>query len=83
MVKQFVDAQIKNNKVVVFSKSYCPYCTMAKSALSDAGLKEYTLIEIENRDDSPISRIIFSRLLEEDQCLEFSSMGSLSVADPS
>lgn len=24
---------------------------MAKSALSDAGLKEYTLIEIENRDD--------------------------------
>ncbi|XP_071845450.1 glutaredoxin-1-like [Apostichopus japonicus] len=51
MVKQFVDAQIKNNKVVVFSKSYCPYCKMAKSALSDAGLKEYTLIEIENRDD--------------------------------
>ncbi len=32
--KEFVDATLLANKVVVFSKSYCPYCSKAKSALS-------------------------------------------------
>lgn len=27
----FVRETIKKEKVVIFSKSYCPYCTMAKS----------------------------------------------------
>lgn len=27
---QFVRETIAKNKVVIFSKSYCPYCTMAK-----------------------------------------------------
>ncbi len=48
--KQFVDAAIVDNKVVVFSKSYCPYCKMAKSALDGSGGK-YTVIELENRSD--------------------------------
>lgn len=26
----FVKEAIANNKVVIFSKSYCPYCDMAK-----------------------------------------------------
>ena len=50
-VKQFVDDAIKDNKVVVFSKSYCPFCKMAKASLNEAGLKDYLAIEIENRDD--------------------------------
>ena len=29
-VKQSVDQLIKTNKVMIFSKTYCPYCTMAK-----------------------------------------------------
>ena len=29
-IKQSVDQLIKANKVMIFSKSYCPYCTMAK-----------------------------------------------------
>lgn len=28
--KSFVDVQLKDGKVVVFSKSYCPYCKKAK-----------------------------------------------------
>ena len=40
MAKALVEEQIKNNKVMVFSKSYCPFCTMAKDALKAAGLKE-------------------------------------------
>lgn len=48
-----INVKIKDNKVVVYSKTYCPFCTMAKGALDDAGLKNYLVIEldeIENRD---------------------------------
>ncbi len=31
--KEFVESKIKSNKVVVFSKSYCPYCRCDKPAL--------------------------------------------------
>ena len=33
--KEFVDNQIQSNKIVVFSKSYCPYCTTAKQTLNE------------------------------------------------
>jgi glutaredoxin 3 len=46
MAKQFVDDAIKDNKVAVFSKTFCPYCTMAKSALNDTGAK-YFLAELD------------------------------------
>jgi glutaredoxin 3 len=32
--RQIIDAAIDGNKVMVFSKTYCPYCTQAKSAIS-------------------------------------------------
>ena len=48
---EFVNLQVSKNKVVVFSKSYCPFCKKAKAALSDAGLKEYVLLELDERDD--------------------------------
>ena len=31
--KEFVERKIKTNKVVVFSKSYCPYCRRAGHTL--------------------------------------------------
>jgi glutaredoxin 3 len=34
---------IQNNPVVVFSKSYCPYCTQTKSLLSASGAKAFIL----------------------------------------
>ncbi len=49
--KKFVDDCIQNNKVMVFSKSYCPYCDMAKQALREAGLKDFKVEELENRPD--------------------------------
>ncbi|XP_077989263.1 glutaredoxin-1-like [Glandiceps talaboti] len=49
--KEFVDAKIKGNKVVMFSKSYCPYCKMAKKALGNHGVKG-DFVEIEDRDDT-------------------------------
>lgn len=50
--KEFVNSSIADNKVVVFSKSYCPFCAKAKSALGSvmpAG--SFTVHEIENRPD--------------------------------
>lgn len=29
-IQQFIKNAIAQDKVVVFSKSYCPYCTLAK-----------------------------------------------------
>ena len=38
-----VSALIKAHKVVVFSKSYCPYCTKAKAAFERVGVKPHVL----------------------------------------
>lgn len=38
---------IADNKVAVISKSYCPYCTMAKNALNSIDA-EFQVMEIEN-----------------------------------
>eukprot|EP00730_Choanoeca_flexa_P019881 TRINITY_DN9726_c0_g1_i2.p2 TRINITY_DN9726_c0_g1~~TRINITY_DN9726_c0_g1_i2.p2 ORF type:complete len:116 (+),score=16.11 TRINITY_DN9726_c0_g1_i2:65-412(+) len=46
-----VEKAIAGNDVVVFSKTYCPYCTRAKSALKDAGVK-FDLIELDTGDVS-------------------------------
>lgn len=51
MADEFVKLQVSSNKVVVFSKSYCPYCKKAKAAIKDAGLSEFYVIELDERDD--------------------------------
>eukprot|EP00465_Bigelowiella_longifila_P013706 CAMPEP_0185254178 /NCGR_PEP_ID=MMETSP1359-20130426/2845_1 /TAXON_ID=552665 /ORGANISM="Bigelowiella longifila, Strain CCMP242" /LENGTH=102 /DNA_ID=CAMNT_0027836891 /DNA_START=64 /DNA_END=372 /DNA_ORIENTATION=+ len=38
------------NTVVVFSKTYCPFCVKAKKALKDIGMSPY-VIELDNRED--------------------------------
>jgi glutaredoxin 3 len=51
----FVRAEIARAPVVVFSKTYCPYCTKAKSALASVGLSpspsKYIIHEIDGRPD--------------------------------
>ena len=42
-----MDEEIKK-PAVVFSKTYCPYCKMAKSALDALGAA-YTAIELDER----------------------------------
>ena len=46
----FIKETIAKDKVVVFSKSYCPFCSMAKEALDKINCK-YTVIELSNRKD--------------------------------
>jgi len=50
MVQAFVDGEIAGNEVVLFSKTFCPFCTKAKKALDSIGAT-YKVIEIENRKD--------------------------------
>jgi len=38
-----VSALIKAHKVIVFSKSYCPYCNNAKAAFERVGVKPHVL----------------------------------------
>lgn len=47
MAKAFVDEEIKK-PAVVFSKSYCPFCKMAKSVLNEVGAK-YAVHELDER----------------------------------
>lgn len=48
--KKFIQETIGKDKVVVFSKSYCPFCKMAIEALDKIGCK-YTVIELTTRSD--------------------------------
>ncbi|KAG2219955.1 hypothetical protein INT45_002169 [Circinella minor] len=45
-IEQIVEDAIKNNKIAVFSKSYCPYCTRAKRLLQELG-QEFFVIELD------------------------------------
>ncbi|KRT78371.1 hypothetical protein AMK59_7534 [Oryctes borbonicus] len=48
---QMVKDLIKSDVVVIFSKSYCPYCKLAKEVFEKIN-KPYTAIELDNRDDA-------------------------------
>lgn len=47
----FVRSIISENIVAVFSKTYCPYCAKAKSALSQFPIKSIKIVELDNRND--------------------------------
>ena len=51
-VKYLVKSVIAANRVVVFSKSYCPFCNLAKTVLKDAGVSKAFIVELDERSDS-------------------------------
>ena len=52
-VKSKIDNLLKEKKVVVISKSYCPYCTKAKQALAEYQILPecIEILEIDNDSD--------------------------------
>ena len=46
----FVNSEIAAHDVVVFSKTYCPFCEMTKSLLEDLNV-EATVYELDQMDD--------------------------------
>jgi len=49
---QFCKTEIDNNEVIVFSKSYCPFCTKTKSLFDTLGV-EYKVYELDQMNDGP------------------------------
>jgi len=47
--EDFVESTLKSKKVVVFSKSYCPYCIKGQQALAKFNLSadKYVVIELD------------------------------------
>lgn len=48
--EDFVKATIAGHPVVIFSKSYCPYCRRAKQVFSQLDVKPF-VVELDQRDD--------------------------------
>jgi len=49
-VQDMIDDLIKNNKVVMFSKSYCPFCNEIKELFNNLGIK-FHAVELDLRED--------------------------------
>ncbi len=47
---QWVKQEASSECVVIFSKTSCPYCRMAKKVFTDMG-QEYKVIELNQRND--------------------------------
>ena len=65
--QEFVNNAIKAKKLVVFSKTTCPYCTKAKQCLSQyvpntVSANDYEVIEINNRSDCSEIQSYFQQL---------------------
>jgi glutaredoxin 3 len=52
-IQQLVDTAVKSSKVVVFSKSFCPYCIKAKNLLKSKNVT-FELFELDQRDDGSV-----------------------------
>ncbi|KAI9216141.1 putative glutaredoxin Grx1 [Blastocladiella britannica] len=51
-IADLVKTLVAENFVMVFSKSYCPYCTKAKNTLSANGQK-FKAVELDKEADGP------------------------------
>ncbi|KAF5312111.1 hypothetical protein D9619_002434 [Psilocybe cf. subviscida] len=61
--KDFVESTIADNKVVIFSKSWCPYCKKTKALFAEK-FKDVTplILELDERDDgSDIQNYLLSK----------------------
>jgi glutaredoxin 3 len=48
--KAFVKKTISSHKIVIFSKSYCPYCRRAKGVFEELKQKPF-VVELDQRED--------------------------------
>ncbi|KAH8371509.1 hypothetical protein KR093_007752 [Drosophila rubida] len=58
---QFVRETINNHKVVIFSKSYCPYCSMAKEQFRKLDVAT-TVVELDLRQDGEEIQAVLGEL---------------------
>jgi len=58
---QFVRETINNHKVVIFSKTYCPYCSMAKEQFRKLDVA-MTVVELDLRPDGEEIQAVLGEL---------------------
>jgi len=53
VVREFIDSQIGQHKVAVFSKSYCPYCVSTKALFKKSEFSQIDVVthELDKRND--------------------------------
>lgn len=42
---------LRNHKLVMFSKTFCPFCIKAKAILKDAGVSDMKVVELDESKD--------------------------------
>ena len=47
-VSNFVKSFINNNKIVIFSKSFCPFCKLAKDILIKSKVNDAAIMELDH-----------------------------------
>lgn len=57
-IQSYVDDTINSNKVVVFSATYCPYCTKAKNALKNYKINNIKVIELDVEKNDEFDAIV-------------------------
>ncbi|GAB9470004.1 Glutaredoxin [Globisporangium polare] len=60
---EFIERTIAEHPVVIFSKSYCPYCTLAKDVMKQAGAP-FHVVELDRKSDDPSGSDIQSALAQ-------------------
>merc|ERR1719183_3413072 len=50
-LKQEIQDIVKKHKVVVFAKSWCPFCSQANVMLQSAGVSDLMVVEADHRRD--------------------------------
>ncbi|KAI4344492.1 hypothetical protein L6164_011712 [Bauhinia variegata] len=58
----FIDKTISSNKIVIFSKSYCPYCRRAKAVFKELNQVPY-VVELDERDDGSKIQDILNNMI--------------------
>ena len=52
-VKERIKELILGNTVVIFSKSYCPFCVKAKALFAQLGAQQVCAIELDKDENGP------------------------------
>merc|ERR1719335_1242247 len=50
-LKEEINATVKKNKVVIFSKSWCPFCSEAAMIFQSMGVVDLKVVEADHRSD--------------------------------
>jgi glutaredoxin len=48
--RTFVDSAVKSGKIVIFTKSYCPYCAKVRKLFDGLG-EQYKVYELDHMDN--------------------------------